>query len=150
MSDERYVVNVEAAIVRGDRWLLARRSEQEAHAGGTLSLVGGKVERAGVADDILEETLRREIREEVGVEVGTRMRYVHSKAFVADDGDPVIDIVFLCEYVSGEPRPLDPSEVAAVSWMTLDDLLAHPDAPPWTKESATLAEALRAALSGDR
>ena len=147
MSDERYVVNVEAAIYRGDRWLMVRRSEQEAHAGGTLALVGGKVERAGIADGILEQTLRREIREEVGVEVGIPLRYVRSTAFVADDGDPVVDIVFLCAYVSGEPRILDPAEVAAVTWMSLDEVLDHPNAPAWTKESLVLAEAERLSLS---
>src|SRR6185312_6767373 len=96
MSDETYVVNVEAAIFHGDKWLMILRSAEEAHAAGTLSFVGGKVERAGITDNILEDTLRREIAEEVGVTVDQTMRYVESKSFIAADGLPVIDIVFLC------------------------------------------------------
>jgi ADP-ribose pyrophosphatase YjhB (NUDIX family) len=147
VSDERYVVNVEAAIYRGDRWLIVQRSAREAHAAGTLALVGGKVEHAGVADGILEQTLRREVREEVGVEIGAAMYFVRSSSFVADDGDPVVDIVFLCPHAYGEPRALDPAEVAAVTWMTLDQVLDHPGAPAWTKESLVLAEAARAELA---
>jgi len=52
----------------GDRCLMAFRSEQEAHAGGTLAFPGGKAEGTDAAG-ALEETLRREIREEVGIEV---------------------------------------------------------------------------------
>src|SRR5215831_12960100 len=106
MSDETYVVNVEAAIFHGEKWLMILRSDDEEHAAGTLSFVGGKVERADVADNILEETLRREIAEEVGVTVAEAMRFVESKSFIADNGRPVIDIVFLCRYKSGEPRAL--------------------------------------------
>ena len=143
MSDETYVVNVEAAIFHGDTWLMILRSADEAHAAGTLSFVGGKVERAGVADNILEETLRREIAEEVGVTVAKTMQYVESKSFIADDGLPVIDIVFLCHYESGEPRALDPAEVASVEWMTFDEVMAHPKTPVWTTQSLRLAAALK-------
>ncbi len=34
-----FVVNVEGAIRRNEKWLLIRRSEKEEHAGGGLSLV---------------------------------------------------------------------------------------------------------------
>jgi 8-oxo-dGTP diphosphatase len=64
-----FVVNVEAAIYKDDRWLVIRRSLKESHAAGMVSLVGGKVEHEGNQSDILERTLRREIVEEVGIEV---------------------------------------------------------------------------------
>jgi len=143
MSDETYVVNVEAAIFHDDRWLMIMRSAEEAHAAGTLSFAGGKVEGAGVADNILEETLRREIAEEVSVTVAGTMRYVESKSFVADDGLPVIDVVFLCHYESGEPHALDPAEVASVAWMTFDEVMAHPKTPAWTRQRLRLAAALQ-------
>jgi 8-oxo-dGTP diphosphatase len=149
MSDETYVVNGEAAIFHGDTWLMILRSADEAHAAGTLSFVGGKVERAGVADNILEETLRREIAEEVGVTVAKTMQYVESKSFIADDGLPVIDIVFLCRYESGEPHALDPAEVASVEWMTFDAIMAHPKTPVWTKQSLRLAAALKCEVYPD-
>lgn len=149
MSDETYVVNVEAAIFHGDMWLMILRSAEEAHAAGALSFVGGKVEGAGIADNIIEETLRREIAEEVGVTIAQTMRYVESKSFIANDGLQVIDIVFLCRYESGEPRALDPSEVASVEWMTFDDVMAHPKSPVWTKQSLRLAAALKREVYAD-
>ncbi len=149
MSDDVYVVNVEAAIFRDDRWLMIVRSAEEAHAAGTLSFVGGKVERAGITDNILEETLRREIAEEVGVTVAEAMRYVESKSFVADDGFPVIDIVFLCRYESGDPQALDPAEVAGVEWMTFEEIMRHPKTPAWIQQSLRLAAALKRDLSPD-
>jgi 8-oxo-dGTP pyrophosphatase MutT (NUDIX family) len=143
MSDETYVVNVEAAIFHGDTWLMILRSAEEAHAAGTLSFVGGKVERAGIADNILEKTLRREIAEEVGVTVADNIHYVESKSFIADDGLQVVDIVYLCRYDTGEPRALDPAEVASVEWMTFDAIMAHPKTQVWIKQSLRLAATLK-------
>jgi ADP-ribose pyrophosphatase YjhB (NUDIX family) len=142
-----YVVNVEAAILRDGRYLMIVRGEQESHAPGVLTLVGGKVENAGNEDDILEETLRREITEEVAVEIEDGVEYIESKAFVADDGEPVVDIVFLCRYKSGTPTIADPGEVAALQWMAPEEILAHPKVPEWTRRSIELAERKR--LAGD-
>jgi len=51
--------------------------------------------------DVLEITIRREIMEEVGVEVHDDVNYVESHSFVAD-GEPYVDIVFLCRHKDGE------------------------------------------------
>lgn len=61
-----FIVNVEGAIYKNEKWLLIRRSTKEEYAGGLISLVGGKVEKEGITSNILEETLKREITEEVG------------------------------------------------------------------------------------
>lgn len=139
-----FIVNVEGAVFREGKWLIIERSSQEEHAGGTLSLVGGKVDQEGHTTDILERTVKREIYEEVGVEVAERLEYVHSTSFVTDDGCHVVDVVFLCEYVSGDAHAKSPHEVEAVYWLTLEEILAHPKAPAWTKESMKRAtEALK-------
>ena len=78
MNTPLYIVNIEAAIFKHDKWLLGQRSTREEHAAGSLALIGGKVESAGNEDRILEETLRREIMEEVGVTVHDTMHYVKS------------------------------------------------------------------------
>jgi 8-oxo-dGTP diphosphatase len=140
-----YIVNVEAAIVKDGRYLMIVRSDQETHAAGMLSMPGGKVERAGVAGNILEATLRREIREEVGVEVEDEMAYVESKSFISDNGQAVVDIVFLCRYLSGTPAILEPDEVADIRWMSAEEVHTHPKAPPWTRSSIELAERMRLA-----
>jgi 8-oxo-dGTP pyrophosphatase MutT (NUDIX family) len=89
------------------------RGEEE-YAPGGLNFPGGKVEGADNADDVLEETLHREIAEEVGLEVHDEMAYLHSRSFVAE-GEPVVDVVLLCRWKSGEAHAADPGEVAAVT-----------------------------------
>jgi 8-oxo-dGTP diphosphatase len=138
MIAERCIVNVEGAVVRDGRYLMVVRSAQE-YASGGLCFPGGKVEGAGTAGDVLEETLRREIAEEVGLEVSAQMAYLRSSAFVAE-GDPVVDVVFLCRWEAGEAVAADPAEVAAVRWMTAAEAIAHPETPPWTRLALELAE----------
>jgi 8-oxo-dGTP diphosphatase len=141
MLADRSIVNVEGAIVKDGQYLMIVRGEDE-YAPGGLNFPGGKVERAGNTDDILEETLRREIAEEVGLEVDEEMAYVRSSAFVAE-GDPVVDVVFLCRYKAGTAVAADPGEVAAVHWMTAAEAVAHPETPPWTSLALELAEKVR-------
>ncbi|MDQ2800410.1 MAG: NUDIX domain-containing protein, partial [Armatimonadota bacterium] len=134
-----FVVNVEGVIYDGDRYLMAVRSEEESHAGGTLAFAGGKVEHTDTAD-ALEETLRREIREEVGIEVDDFV-YVESHSF--GSAPPCLDVVFLCRYAGGVPSAVDPAEVSAAQWMTLAEVLAHPKTPPWIARSLRLADEKR-------
>jgi ADP-ribose pyrophosphatase YjhB (NUDIX family) len=143
----RYIVNVEAALVRDDRYLLIVRGANEAHAPGMLGLAGGKVEQEGADVAVLEATLRRELREEVGVEIQDEVVYVDSTAFVADDGQPVINIVFLCRHRAGDARPVAPEEVAQVVWMTAAEIFADPRTPPWLRRSVELAERRRNLLT---
>ncbi|MEC5426089.1 NUDIX domain-containing protein [Virgibacillus sp. C22-A2] len=138
-----FIVNVEGAIFRKDKWLIIERSKKEEHAGGLLSLVGGKVDQEGNSSDILERTVKREIYEEVDVMVKDQLTYVHSTSFVADSGENVIDIVFLCEYESGNAMPKSPDEVEAVSWMTARQVYEHPNAPDYLKESIKRAENMK-------
>jgi 8-oxo-dGTP diphosphatase len=139
-----YIVNVEGAIVREGRYLLVVRGPGETHAAGLLSLVGGKVENAGESADILEATLRREILEEVGLEVGA-LEYVQSTSFGTVE-EPVVDVVFLCAYVGGEPQIFDPDEVASIHWMSAQAVQDNADAPIWTKKAVANAEAKRLQL----
>ena len=134
-----FVVNVEGAIERNGKWLLILRSEKEEHAGGTLSLVGGKCELEGFSSDILERTLKREIFEEVGCEV-SGLKYVNSSSFVTDSGINVIDIVFLCHHKSIEPYPKSSDEVDDVIWMTTSEILANTELPEYLKDNIKLSE----------
>jgi 8-oxo-dGTP diphosphatase len=141
MITDTYIVNVEGAVVKEGQYLMVVRGEQE-YAPGGLNFPGGKVEGVSSLDDVLEETLRREIAEEVGLEVHDEMAYVRSNAFVAE-GDPVVDVVFLCRHKAGTATAADPAEVAAVRWMTAAEAIAHSETPPWTKLSLELAERVR-------
>ncbi|MGB2992603.1 MAG: NUDIX domain-containing protein [Paenisporosarcina sp.] len=136
-----FIVNVEGAIYKGEKWLLIRRSEKEEHAGGTLSLVGGKIDYEGFSSDILERTLIREINEEVGIEV-SNLRYVNSSSFVTELGVHVVDIVFLCDYQSGEAYAKSIDEVDEVHWMSTQQILVNAELPSYLKVNIKLADTL--------
>ena len=138
-----FIVNTEAAIYRDGLYLLCRRSEKEEHAPGGLGLVGGKVELEGATSDILERTIAREVEEEVGLVIEGRPRYVHSTSFLTDQGEPVVNVIFLCEEFSGEPYAVSADEVAAVYWMTPEEVYDHPEAADYLKEYVQKAEGIR-------
>ena len=128
-------VNVDVALHRDGAWLLITRAAGEGHAPGTLSLVGGTLEASAPTSDILEETARREVLEEVGLVVDGPLTYVESTFFLADDGDAVLNVVFLAEVGQGEPVIAAPDEVAAVGWFTVDEVERTEKCPPWTSQS---------------
>jgi 8-oxo-dGTP pyrophosphatase MutT (NUDIX family) len=148
MGERLHIVNVEGAVYRDDRYLMVRRGSGEPHAPGTLSLVGGGIEPQDEnSADVLLATLRREIVEEVGVQVSD-MTYITGWTFRINDGDEVLNLLFLCAYDSGIATPADPNDVEEVHWMRADEILTHPDAPSWTRDAIRKCEAVRAALSG--
>lgn len=149
MNNPFYIVNVEAAIYHQDKWLIATRSTQEEHAGGTLALIGGKVETSTIENDVLEKTVKREVLEEVGIEIHDEMHYVKSSFFTTQDGKPVIDIVFLCKYKHGEAKVMDPNELSSVHWMTFEEIINNPLIPSWTKDSIEKANQVKNHIKGN-
>lgn len=146
METKTYIVNVEGAIFKEDKWLIIKRSDSEEHAPGLLSFVGGKVEAEIIEDDILEKTIKREIFEEVDINIKNEMQYLESKIFRSDKDEWVIDIVYLCEYLSGEPKCNSLEEVSEVNWMKAEDILENSKAPIWLKKSIKKADGLRKIL----
>lgn len=137
VSEPTYVVNVQGIVVRGDELLLAERSAEEEHAAGELAFPGGKVEAPPGETDVLERTVRRELREEVGVEVGD-VEFLDSQTFELESGSTCLNVLTRCEYERGEARVNDPEEVAAVHWLTREELAAR-EAPDYTVAHADLA-----------
>ncbi|QLH83938.1 NUDIX domain-containing protein [Halosimplex pelagicum] len=122
--------------------LLVERSADEDHAAGLLGLPGGKLEPEPGTDHAVEATVVREIEEEVGVEVGG-VEYVCSGTFEGDTGHQCLNVVTLCEYEGGEAEPRAPEEVAAVHWLTMDELRAREDVPEFTETYVERAAAVR-------
>ncbi|OKI02547.1 hypothetical protein A6A06_16150 [Streptomyces sp. CB02923] len=136
----RFICNAEVALRKGDRWLLIRRGAREAHAAGTLALVGGKVEvRDGDGGPVLESAVRREVAEEIGLHLTGPLHYVTSAHFALPDGGNVVNVVFCADFPGGEPVPQNPQEVAAVVWLSRREL-EDSGAPKWTREYLALAE----------
>ena len=142
-----YVVNVEGVVYRPEdnRYLMMVRGAGEEYLPGVLSFPGGKVEDTESVQDVLETTVRREILEEVGIEVHDDVTYVESHSFIWD-GEPVVDVVFLCRYRGGEAFPCDLEEVDSVIWLSYEEIMDHDDTPVWTKDSLRLAEKKRKKL----
>lgn len=120
---------------------MIERSKKEHHASGTISMVGGTLEFKKDMQNSLEENLKREIIEEVEIEIENDMEYVESKTFTTNNGQEVLDVVFLCRYKSGEVRAKS-DEVADVFWLKTEEIMVHPNTPPWIKQSIRLADEL--------
>jgi 8-oxo-dGTP diphosphatase len=141
----RFIVNVEVAVVRDGRYLATVRGEGVTHGAGWLGFPGGSLDWDGPLDDAVEATARREVLEEVGISLDDPILYIESHTF-GDAGPPVFDIVVLARAGGGKPFASAPDEVAAVMWMTADELRADGRTQEWTRRSLDLAEARRAEL----
>ncbi len=142
MDEHGYVVNVDGAVYRDGAYLFIERGADENHAAGALAFPGGTLEAPAGTADAIERTATRELAEEVGVEVGN-VTYVCSSAFAADGGTPCLNVVTLCEYDGGQAHVRQPGEVAAVHWLSVDDLRDRDDAPPYLLEYVDRVEAVR-------
>lgn len=135
-----FIVNVEGAIRKDDKWIIIERSKKEEHAGGLLSLVGGKVEIEGNSSNILEKTLKREIFEEIGIKIKENLKYIHSTSFGTDKDENVVNIIFLCEYESGDFIVKQPDEVEKIFLLATEEILNNPQAPVFLKEYIKYAD----------
>ncbi len=143
MSDIRYIVNVEAVIYQDDKYLIIKRSDQEEHAPGILSNAGGKVEIKNPQKEVLEKTLIREIKEEVDIVLKSPFYYLESKSFYLDQEELIIDIIFLCEYKSGQAKCKDKEEIDQVFWLAYDEIMDNKEIEDWLKDTMTKAENFR-------
>lgn len=145
MNEYAYVVNVDGIVVRGDDYLLIERSEDEEHAPGTVAFPGGKIEQSPGGNNTIETTASREISEEVGIEVGS-IEYICSNTFESDTGVRCLNIIVLCEYVSGNAYPRATAEVATTHWLTYDEIKAREDVPASIERFVDQAETVRMSI----
>ncbi len=107
-------VGVGVVFVRGGRVLLARR--QGSHGEGAWASAGGHLELG----ESLEECARREALEELGLVVG-ELSFLCVSNIVAY-GKHYVDVEFLGDIGSQEPRPTAGSGLSDLRWFLLDDL----------------------------
>ena len=140
----QFVVIAQCAVSRAGRYLMIVRGEGVRQAPGALAFPGGKVDVGDGPDSVLEAAVRREVREETGVTVAPELKYVRSVNFTMADGTPVVDILFLGAYTTGEPAITEPDAVADIRWMTAREILAHKRTPSWLKADVECVEAVSA------
>lgn len=126
---------VRAIVIRDDSLLVMHRNKFGKEYD---TLPGGNIE----VGETPEQALQREVSEETSIIIDN-----HRLVFVEDAGDPYgVQYIFLCNYVSGEPRLAEDSEEAHINklgqnlydprWVRLTEL---PDMP-------FLSEKLKAAI----
>lgn len=136
-----FAINTEAAIYKDKKWLVGIRSTKDSEAGGSLSLIGGTVEHKDALIDTLENALIREIYEEIGVKVKV-IDFVNDTSFISKRGNHVINVVMLCEIIAGEPKVISPDETESLVWLTIDEIIKHPNTTKWLCDSIKKAESL--------
>ena len=125
-----HVIAVTAIVRKGNKYLLARRSEDDDQAPGEWSIPGGKVEKA-VGERRIEETLKKEVIEEVGIKIKDNVELVYNDSFIRSSGDHVVMLTFVCDWKSGTAKPLEDQE--EVRWLTLPEIFAMNDLPDYTR-----------------
>ncbi len=140
--DNRYIVAVQGIVHHNGRYLMIVRSEQDENAPGTLTFPAGKVEGVTDLHNVLELAVAREVKEETGVVIAPDPYYLNSQVFMADNGQPIVLVNYLCGYAGGQAMIGDPEEVSEVRWMTPAEILSHPKAPAWTQSLLLAAEAV--------
>jgi 8-oxo-dGTP diphosphatase len=115
MTDRHWPrVGVGVMIVGDGQVLMARR--QRGQRAGWYGWIGGKLEFG----EALQDCARREAREEAGIEITNLRLLCLSTIFI--DGEHWLDVEFLAEIASGEPRHVAPDELADWAWYPLDQL----------------------------
>ncbi len=136
-----FAINTEAAIYRNGKWLVGVRSKNETEAAGLLAFVGGTVEHTDSSTDTLENAVMREVEEEIGVKIKV-LGVVNNTSFISKRGNHVINVVFLCEIVDGEPKILSTEEMDSLLWLTAEEVINYPNTPKWLCESIKKADKL--------
>ena len=112
----RLVVSASAAIIKGNKILLAKRSNTEDKFPGCWTFAGGKLDDPA---DTLAETAVREVKEEIGLDLKNPKMFGFYESFSPDCH--AIGHVFIGE-ASGELK-LDPEEVEECGWFSYQETL---------------------------
>jgi 8-oxo-dGTP pyrophosphatase MutT (NUDIX family) len=115
-TDPLWLSSITAVVVRGDELLLVRRADTGAWTPVTGIIDPGEEPAAAAAREVLEEA---DI-----VATAESLRWVHTIPMVHypnGDSSQYLDIVFRCDYVSGEPYPAD-GENTEAAWFNLHAL----------------------------
>jgi len=110
-------------IVKDGKTLLAKRKKKtlgDGHWGSS----GGHVE----IGETPAQAAIREAKEELGIEVGN-LQFLICIDEQWLDGKQYIDIIFLADIISGEPKNMEPEKIEAVGWFPVNDL-PEPMFPP--------------------
>jgi len=101
-------------VIQDGMTLLAKR--KGAHGEGMWGSMGGHVEFG----ESPVETVMREAKEELGINIGN-VRFVSCTNMIKD-GKHYLDVSFVAELISGEPKIQEPDRIEAIGWYPLSNL----------------------------
>lgn len=114
MPDDVIKVGAGVVIIKDGKTLLAKR--KGAHAAGSYGSLGGHVEFG----ESPIEAVKREAREELGIEIGN-IKFSCCTSMIKY-GQHYIDISFVAEIISGEPKIMEPEKIESLEWYALNNL----------------------------
>lgn len=107
------MIVVSAAIIHRDDKLLISQRLEGSHLEFLWEFPGGKVEEG----ESPEECIVREIMEELRINI--RVTDIYDVVFHKYEDRTILLLVYDCEYISGEPKPI---ECNAFNWVTAEEL----------------------------
>ena len=130
MEDEKlHYIAVTGIVVKDGKYLIARRSLDQAAFPGLWTVPGGKLRKGDYVNspkdtpdswyNVLEKILQREIKEEVGLRVKD-INYLTNVIYIRSDGVPTTVMSLYCAYKSGQVRLSN--ELIEYAWVSVNEL----------------------------
>jgi 8-oxo-dGTP diphosphatase len=117
MDKNRPQVGVGLIIIKGKKVLLGKRRGSHGH--GEYASTGGHLENG----ETLEECVMRELREEAGPDIQIKnLRFVRLINLRKYAPKHYIDIGFIAEWKSGEPKVMESDKKESWDWYDMDNL----------------------------
>ncbi|MDR0351441.1 MAG: NUDIX hydrolase [Puniceicoccales bacterium] len=124
MAEDKYNFRLKGvcALECDGKFLVIKR--RVGNHGPLLIFPGGKVEIGckDDAQDILENTVRREISEELGIHIDRDLHYLCSNLYVDNFARAIIDVTFHCCLGAMPAVVADPEEVPEYFWLSTDEI----------------------------
>ena len=129
-NNKLHYVVATAIIVKGDKYLILKRSDREKAYPGRWTVPGGKLERKDYENKlptkqndknwygVIEELIKREVKEETNLEVKD-IKYLIDMTFIRPDNIPVVVLSYYCMYNSGETKVS--SDFTDFKWVNIDE-----------------------------
>jgi len=150
MDEKVHYVVVTGIVIKEGKYLIARRSLQEAAFPGLWTVPGGKLNRSDYENsakdtsdqwyNVLEKLLQREIQEEVGLKI-KNIRYLLSLAYIRSDNIPTLIISLFCDHDSGEVKLS--KDLIEYVWVDIKELEKYEIIPGIREEIELVNKALK-------
>jgi 8-oxo-dGTP pyrophosphatase MutT (NUDIX family) len=150
MDEKAHYVVVTGIVIKDGKYLIARRSLEEAAFPGLWTVPGGKLNRGDYENspkdtpdhwyNVLEKLLQREVEEEVGLKI-KNIRYLLSLAYIRSDNIPTLIISLFCDYASGEIKL--PKDLIEYAWVDIKELKNYELVPGLREEIELVDKALK-------